>query len=120
MLEYLITGQLQSFNARRLAKSTDLLLGDLQRTADDLIFEKNVQIEAPESGKFLAPIYLKQNEIQFAVVVTGPLEIDQPGDPLIKKVFDRQEPCIVIPANELAIRMNLADETNRVLSKITR
>ena len=56
------TAELQSFNARRLAKSTDLLLGDLQRTADDLNFEKNVQIEAPELGKFLAPIYLKKTK----------------------------------------------------------
>ena len=120
LLEYLITGQLQSFNARRLAKSTDLLLGDLQRTADDLKFEKNVEIEIPGSGKFVAPIYLKKNEIQFTVVVTGPLEIDQPRDPLIKKVFDQQESCIIIPVNELAIRGNLADATSEVLSKITR
>ena len=120
LLEYLITGQLQSFNFCHLDKSTDLLLGDLQRTADDLKFDKNVEIEIPGSGKFSAPIYLKEKEIQFAVVVTGPLEIDQPGDSLINKVFDQQEPCIIIPVNELAIRGNLADATSEVLSKITR
>lgn len=119
LLEYLVAGGLQPFDSHRLARSTELLLGDLERTADGLTFERDIHIEVPGSGSFAAPIHTVRGDgQQFAVVVTGPLEIDHPGDAVVRAAQDQGKPCVVIPVNELTIRGNLADATSEVLSAV--
>ena len=119
LLEYLMTGKLHPFDRYRLDKSTELLFSDLTRNSDNLTFEKNVEIDLPGSHSFTAPIYvLREDGKKFAVVVTGPLEIDHPKEPIIESALKQSKICTVIHVNELTIRGNLADATSETLNRI--
>ena len=117
LLEYLVTGGLPPFDERRLSNSIELLRDDIERNGDDLTVRADIDIEVPGVGKFTAPIHIcRADGTGFAVVVSGPLEIDYPVDPVINAAVEQPGPCRVIPINELTIRGNLADATSEVLA----
>ena len=119
LLEYLVTGDLRRFDERRLNKSTALLLGDIGRNGDGLMMREDVKIEVPGIGIFTAPIYIARADgARFAVVVSGPLEIDYPADPVIKAAQEETGLCHIVPINELTVRSNLADATSEVLTTL--
>ena len=121
LLEYLVTGDLPSFDERRLTKATELLRNDIKRNGDSLTVEQDVQVEIPGVRTFTAPIYIMgANEQRFVVVVTGPLEIDFPVDPTIEIIQKHSTALCIVPINELTIRGNLADATGEVLARLQR
>nr|VFJ75638.1 MAG: Helicase conserved C-terminal domain-containing protein [Candidatus Kentron sp. FW] len=119
LLEYLVTGDLLPFDDRRLRNAIKLLHDDIERNGDNLVVEDNVSMDVPGAGKFTDPIYISRADgAKFAVIVSGPLEIDYPVDPIVDVAQGNPDILKIIHINELAIRGNLADATNDVLTKV--
>lgn len=119
LLEYLVTGDMPSFDKGRLNSSTTLLLGDIKRNSDGLSIREAVKIDIPNVGAFTTPIHItKPDGAVFGIVVSGPLEIDYPADPIVQAILDSKIPFNIIPINELTIRGNLSDATNSVLMQL--
>lgn len=120
LLEYLVAGDLPLFDRRRLAKSTEILANDIRRNDVDLRVEQGIEIAIPQAGKFTAPIRITRPDgVVFIVVVSGPLEIDHPYDPLVRALEASAGKVKVIAINELAIRGNLPDATSEVLQQLS-
>jgi hypothetical protein len=116
LLEYLVTGSLPPFDQRRLSNSIGLLRDDIERNGDDLTVRADIDIEVPSVGGFAAPIHISRADgAEFAVIVSGPLEIDYTSDPIINAALEHPGPCRIIPINELTVRGNLGDATSEVL-----
>ncbi|MBT3043412.1 MAG: DUF1998 domain-containing protein [Candidatus Thiodiazotropha sp. (ex Codakia orbicularis)] len=121
LLEYLVSGSLPTFEKRRLSNSVALLSDDIKRNSDNLTIQEYVDIDVPGTGTYTAPIHISRADgMEFAVIVSGPLEIDYPSDPVINAAIEQMHPCRIIPLSELSIRGNLADATSEVLSILER
>ncbi len=120
LLEYLVTGDLPPFDARRLLKSAELLANDISRNSATSKVEVGAQIQVDKSGRFTAPIQITRADgAIFVVIVAGPLEIDYPTDPIVQALDKAPNGIQVISVNELTIRGNLPDATNSVLEVVT-
>ena len=120
LLEYLMTGRAPAFNKPRLDRSTALLLGDIRRNSDGLTIEENVEISVPDNGLFMVPIQITRSDgTKFAVVVTGPLEIDYLADRVLSSIEENLSQLQLITINELTIRGNLSDATREVLDTVS-
>lgn len=119
LLEYLVTGDLPLFDSRRLAKSAELLANDIERNDNSLRVERAVEIVVSKSDRLTAPIKITRPDgASFVVIISGPLEIDQPADPLARSLENNSDGIEVISINELAIRGNLPDATTKVLERV--
>lgn len=119
LLEYLVTGGLPPFDHNRLRKSTALLLGDIRRNSDGLTIAEGVEVAILDVGAFTVPIHITRSDGEvFAVVVSGPLEIDYPANPVVQAFQNDPVSCRIIQINELTIRGNLPDATSEVLGAI--
>ena len=119
LLEYLVTGDVPSFDARRLRTSAKLLANDLSRNGKALNVGIDKEIQVGKLGKFTAPIkVMRADGTVFIVVVTGPLEVDYPTNPIVQALKKASSDIQVVPVNELMIRGNLPDATSRVLEAI--
>lgn len=120
LLEYLVTGDVPSFDARRLLTSARLLANDLSRNGEALNVGIDEEIQVGKLGKFTAPIKVTRADgTVFIVIVTGPLEVDYPTNPIVQALKEASSDIQVVPVNELMIRGNLPDATSRVLEAIT-
>ncbi len=116
LLEYLVTGDLPLFDARRLLKSTGLLANDISRNSETSKVEVGANIQIGKSDRAVAPIKITlAGGALFVIVVTGPLEIDYPIDPVAQALEKTPGRVTMIPVNELTIRGNLPDATTSVL-----
>lgn len=119
LLEYLVTGDLPPFDARRLLKSAELLANDISRIDATLKVETDAEIQVGKFGMFTAPIKTTRDDGEvFVVIVTGPLEIDYPIDPIVQALDEASSGIQVISVSELTVRGNLPDATSRVLKAI--
>jgi ATP-dependent helicase YprA (DUF1998 family) len=119
LLEYLVAGDLPLFDGRRLKRSAELLANDIKRNDAALQVEQATEITIPRAGKFTAPIKITRPDgASFVVIVSGPLEIDHPADPLVRALEKGSSDVEVIHINELAIRGNLPDATSDVLGRV--
>ena len=119
LLEYLVTGNLHRFDQRRVRRSKELLLNDIRRNGEFVTIERDVQIKFPDGESRSVPILVvREDGVRFAIVVTGPLEIDYSADPVVTPVEEQEKPCFIVPINELVIRNNLSDATSEVLRTI--
>jgi hypothetical protein len=116
LLEYLVNGDLPLFDTRRLTRSAELLADDIERNDNSLRVTRGAEITVPNSGRFSAPIkIIRSDGASFVVIVSGPLEIDHPADPLASALERNPGGIEVIAVNELVIRGNLPDATSEVL-----
>ncbi len=119
LLKYLVTGEISVFDRRRLRKSTELLVNDIKRNNEQLRVEAGTQISIGKSKTLVAPIKVaRQDGAIFVVVVSGPLEIDFPIDPVAQQLDEISMKIKLISVNELAIRGNLPDATKSVLEVV--
>ncbi|MDP8984151.1 MAG: DUF1998 domain-containing protein [Pseudomonadota bacterium] len=116
LLEFLVNGEVPSFDAHRLMKSSELLANDITRNRPSLNVEIGAKIKVGKSTSRTAPIKLTRTDgAEFVVVVAGPLEIDHPIDPIVSALNTSPSGVTVIPVNELTIRGNLPDATKSIL-----
>ena len=73
--------------------------------ATDIMMPRPIKITRPDGALFV-------------VIVSGPLEIDHPVDPLAHALENNPNGIEVIAVNELAVRGNLADATSEVLERV--
>jgi hypothetical protein len=119
LLEYLLTGETPSFDARRLKRSAELLAADVARNRDDLKIELKGRVEIPGTGEVIAPIEITRTDgASFIVVVAGPLEIDYPTDAVAKALGGKKAGGTLIAINELMIRGNFPAATDTVLTRV--
>jgi len=119
LLEYLVAGDLPLFDSRRLAKSAELLANDIERNDDSMRVERGAEIVVSKSDRLSAPIKITRPDgASFVVIVSGPLEIDHPVDPLARALENNPNGIEVVAINELAVRGNLADATSEVLERV--
>jgi hypothetical protein len=119
LLEYLITGDMQPFNPRRIRASTELLKQDLERQADGMTFELNEVVTVPGIGDVLVPILAtRTNGERFAIALSGALTTDHPADAAIVQMREAWDDIGVILINELLVRGNLPAATRSVQAQI--
>jgi hypothetical protein len=119
LLEYLITGEMQPFNPRRIRASTALLKQDLERQADGTTFELNKPVTVPGLGDVSIPILAtRSNGERFAIALSGALTTDHPADPAVVQMRETWDGLAVIPINELLVRGNLPAATRSVQAQI--
>jgi ATP-dependent helicase YprA (DUF1998 family) len=119
LLDYLIHGEMQPFDAARIAASTALLRRDLERQADATTFSSEEEISVPGVGQVVIPILATRPDgRRFAIALSGALTIDHPADPLIARMREEWDGVTVIPINELLVRGNLPAATRAVQSQI--
>lgn len=116
LLEYLLTGRLPGFDAKRLKSSTKLLLADLQRQGrTDIVYKENEPLIV-DGQDIVAPILAERGEKKFIVALAAPLTSDHPADPKLAAIKDGSVPLIV--ENELLARGNLPTTTRNVEAKL--
>lgn len=119
LLEYLVNGDLPLFDTRRLTRSAELLADDIERNDNSLRVTRGAEITVSNSGRFSAPIkIIRPDGASFVVIVSGPLEIDHPADPLARALEKNSDGIEMIAVNELVIRGNLPDATSQVLQRV--
>lgn len=119
LLEYLVAGDLPLFDSRRLIRSAELLANDVARNDGSLRVERDAEIAVSKTSRLSAPIKITRPDgASFVVVVSGPLEIDHPADPLVRALEGSRNSVEVIAINELAIRGNLPHATTEVLNRV--
>lgn len=119
LLEYLISGERQPFNASRIRSSTRLLHQDLERQTDGFTFDINAEVSVPGLGPVTIPILAKRADgKRFAIALAGGLTGDHPADPAIATMRERWGEIPVVPVNELLVRGNLPVATRNVQSAL--
>jgi ATP-dependent helicase YprA (DUF1998 family) len=119
LLDYLISGEMQPFNPRRIRASTRLLQQDLERQTDGVTFSADEEISVPGLGPVTIPILARRSDGQrFAVALAGALTGDHPADPLVASMREQWGDIPVIPVNELLVRGNLPAATRIVQSAL--
>lgn len=110
LLEYLISGQLPEFDAKRLLKSTKLLFNDLSRQSDDeMTYMEAADIQCGKGNTLKAPIFAirKRDGAKFVVTLSGPLTDEHPADTLLLQLKEISGSPALIVINELLVRGNL-------------
>lgn len=118
LLEYLISGEMQPFDPRRILASTTLLLRDLNRQADGTMFEADKLVDVPGLGQVVIPILATRDGKSFAIALSGALTVDHPTDPLIARMREVWNGLKLITINELLVRGNLPHATRTVQAEI--
>ncbi len=119
LLDYLLHGEMRPFDAVRIAKSTALLMQDLERQADGTAFARDQAINVPKVGQVVVPILATRADgHRYAIALSGALTIDHPADPLIARMREEWDEIAVIPVNELLVRGNLPAATRTVQGQI--
>lgn len=120
LLEYLVTGDLPLFDARRLQRSAELLANDISRNSETSKVEVGSQVTVGGAGRFRAPIKVTRADgAIFVVIIAGPLEIDYALHPIAHALNEASSDINIVSVNELTIRGNLPDATNSVLEVVT-
>ena len=116
LVEYLVTGKLPRFDARRLRDSTVLPIPMI--FCAKVLQEWSFKLDAPLSGEasgLNAPILATTSTgNRFIIALSGPLTSDHPVDPVIAEYRDNGGTIPVIVENELVVRGNLPSVTNAV------
>lgn len=114
LLEYLLTGSMPEFDARRLAASTDLLFSDLRRQGNARIaYRRNVRIRLGGREVTVSILAERVDKKQFVIALAAPLTADHPADADLAEL--KQEGKLpVIVVNELLARGNLPTMTRQV------
>lgn len=119
LLAYLISGEMQPFDPRRIKASTLLLHQDLERQADGVQFGLDIDVDVPGMGSVTIPILATRSDGErFAIALAGGLTGDHPADPRIVEMRENWPDLLVIPVNELLVRGNLPAASLSVLSEI--
>jgi hypothetical protein len=119
LLDYLLHGEMRQFDAARIAKSTALLLRDLERQGDGTTFSPDAGVSVPGVGQVIIPILATRPDgCRYAIALSGALTIDHPADPLIARMREEWDGITVIPINELLVRGNLPAATRTVQGQI--
>ena len=119
LLNYLVTGEQQRFNADRLSSSTKLLYHDLQRQmVEGIELELGASVDTG-CGSLTAPILAKTAKGQkFIIALSGPLTTGHPADPTIAEFLADGGNIPVIVENELIVCGNLPTATRNIRQKI--
>lgn len=119
LLDYLISGEMQPFNARRIRSSSRLLHQDLERQTDGFAFAVDEDVNVPGVGPVTIPILATRADgKRFAIALAGALTGDHPADPTIADMREKWGEIPVIPVNELLVRGNLPAATRNVQSAL--
>lgn len=119
LLDYLISGEMQPFNARRIRSSSRLLHQDLERQTDGFAFAVDEDVNVPGVGPVTIPILAtRAGGKRFAIALAGALTGDHPADPAIADMREKWGEIPVIPVNELLVRGNLPAATRNVQSAL--
>lgn len=119
LLQYLLSGTLPAFDAKRAEASTLLLFKDLDRQEHDgVVFEYRPSLELSGLGKVTVPIAATaKNEKQWIIAVSGPLTAGHPAEPSLWPINDQSNISVIV-INELAVRGALPSATQEVLQTI--
>lgn len=119
LLDYLISGEMQPFNARRIRSSSRLLHQDLERQTDGFAFAVDEDVNVPGVGPVTIPILATRADgKRFAIALAGALTGDHPADPAIADMREKWGEIPVIPVNELLVRGNIPAATRNVQSAL--
>lgn len=119
LLDYLISGEMQPFNARRIRSSSRLLHQDLERQTDGFAFAVDEDVNVPGVGSVTIPILATRADgKRFAIALAGALTSDHPADPTVADMREKWGEIPVIPVNELLVRGNLPAATKNVQSAL--
>lgn len=119
LLEYIVTGELPPFDARRLRKSAELLANDVRRNSESSRVELDAKVAGGKSVTLTAPIKITRADgAVVVVVIAGPLEIDYPTDPVAEALDGVSGGARLVSVSELQIRGNLPDATSSVLAAL--
>jgi ATP-dependent helicase YprA (DUF1998 family) len=119
LLDYLISGEMQPFNARRIRSSSRLLHQDLERQTDGFVFAVDEDVNVPGVGPVTIPILATRADgKRFAIALAGALTGDHPADPAVAYMREKWGEIPVIPVNELLVRGNLPAATRNVQSAL--
>jgi ATP-dependent helicase YprA (DUF1998 family) len=120
LVDYLMRGEMQPFNAERIRSSTRLLRNDLERQTNDIQFAGDQNMDVPGLGTIAVPILATRADgRRYAIALSGALTSDHPADPIIKDMRERWSGVSVIVINEMLVRGNLPAATRTVLSAIS-
>jgi hypothetical protein len=119
LLEYLLTGELQEFDHRRMAGSTELLCSDLQRQNDSgTTFVLNGGLRIPGKREVRVPILATRKDgRQFAIALSGPLIVGHPVDLGVAEAMKQGLGVPFVIVNELLVRGNLPAASREVQSR---
>lgn len=119
LLDYLISGEMQPFDVRRIRASSRLLHQDLERQTDGFTFTADEEVSVPGLGPVTIPILAtRADNKRFAIALSGALTGDHPADPAIADMREKWGEIPVIPVNELLVRGNLPAATRSVQSAL--
>jgi ATP-dependent helicase YprA (DUF1998 family) len=118
LLEYLVTGELPGFDARRLAASTDLLFSDLLRQGNlGITYWRNARLKLGGREIVASILAERTDKKRFVITLAAPLTADHPADTRLAGLKkDGNVPLIVV--NELLARGNLPAMTRQVQTQI--
>lgn len=122
LVEYLLTGRLPEFDARRLKNSTTLLYNDLLRQGlDGFAFEPCVNLSLASGQKVEVPILaVRANGERFAIGLSSPLMNDHPATPFLSELIVQSSDLALVSVDELLVRGNLPAATHEVRRRISR
>ena len=116
-LDYILTGKIPAFDAGRIERSTDDLFNDLYRLGDDRVtFERRVEMSV--SGRqFMIPILAtrQRDGALCAIGLSCGLTPAEPESEALRDLRDMETNIAVLPMEELRVRANLPDATQRTM-----
>jgi ATP-dependent helicase YprA (DUF1998 family) len=119
LLQYLLTGDLPTWDPQRIEASRDLLFADLQRqSVPALNICRNSEIDIPGIGLVKAPLLIERDGMRRIIDVSGPLTPNVPFDPMLCAVVDFS-PIPIRAVEELVIRRNLPRATSELLDSMS-
>jgi len=120
LVEYLLTGELPSFDERRLSASTTLLCHDLQRQGEDQwLIESDARLSIPHIGEVVVPILITRRDgKRFGVGLLAPLTDSYAANQSLRDIQANSSDIEVVLINELTVRGNLAKATRIVQERI--
>lgn len=117
LVEYLLTGEVPKFNDARIELSTRVLGNDLGRQelrGADINF--NVPVQSQDGEMMEIPISVKlPNATVVAIGVSLPLMPGVPASEDLKKLSELNPEAAIVLVDELLVRNNLPEATERVL-----
>jgi len=115
LLEFLITGEVPSFEKERIAASTELLFSDLLRQGyEGFEFSMYAEFTVKGERKTFVPILpTAEDGRQFVIALSAPLAIGHPDSADVRELQVNSDVQTIV-INELVVRGNLPSATREV------
>jgi hypothetical protein len=120
LLRFVLRDQPPTLDANRIARSTDLLFGDLERQGiEGLTLERDKRLSLAGRGDVVVPILAANSRgARFAISLHGPLTPGEPTSAALRDIKGDSAALPVILVDELRVRRNLPSATAELIKQL--